>query len=293
MDKIIRLKIDSSSNGKTVKDILLNNMGLSMGVIRGLKQIPDGIMLNNKSVYVTKTVSENDILVVSIKDKQSPNIVPSEITLDILYEDDEIIALNKPREMPTHPSHNHHNDTLANGLVNYFKDKTFTFRAITRLDRDTSGIVLVAKNSISAQILGEDIKNKKIEKEYIAVVNGIPPEGSGVISEPIKRAKEGIILRCVAPDGKEAITKYNVVKNVKDLTLLSLIPITGRTHQLRVHLSYIGTPIYGDDLYGAPQINEKTRLHCRKIRFTHPVSKQKMEIEAPVPADVLDLINDY
>lgn len=290
MDKIIRLKIDSATHGKTVKDILLSNMGLSAGVIRGLKQIPHSIMLNNEAVYVTKTVSLNDMLTVSIKDKQSPNIVPSEIPLDILYEDEEIIALNKPREMPTHPSHNHHNDTLANGLVNYFKDKTFTFRAITRLDRDTSGIVLVAKNSLSAQILGEDIKNKKIEKEYIAVINGQPSDDNGIISAPIKRAKEGIILRCVAPDGKEAVTEYKVLKKINGFTLISLIPITGRTHQLRVHLSHIGNPIYGDDLYGAPQKNEKTRLHCKKLIFNHPVTKKKIEIEAPIPDDILNLI---
>lgn len=290
MDKIIKVIIDNELNGKNIKDIILNYIGISYGTLKSLKGTASSILLNDESVYVTREVKTGDNLTVIIKDKISANIVPTNIPVDILYEDDEIIAVNKPSAMPTHPSHNHHDDTLANGLMHYFKDKNFTFRAITRLDRDTSGVVLVAKNPLSAQLLGEDMKNKKIAKEYLAVVNGKPADSQGIISAPIKREKEGIILRCVAPDGKEAITEYEMIKNSGELSLLRLKPHTGRTHQLRVHLSYIGVPIYGDDLYGAKQINERTRLHCSKLSFMHPALKKETVIEAPIPDDISNLI---
>ena len=290
MDKNIKIIIDKKLNGKKIKDIILEDIGVSYGTLKSLKHIESSVLLNNEPVYVTKTVSENDLLIIDIKDKNSDNISPQNIPLDVLYEDEEIIALNKPSAMPTHPSHNHHYDTLANALMYYYKDKKFTFRAITRLDRDTTGIVLVAKNPLSAQILGNDIRNKKIKKEYIALINGIIDNKKGIISAPIRRKEEGIILRCVAPDGKEAHTEYEILAEKNGLSLIKLIPHTGRTHQLRVHLSHLGFPICGDDLYGAKQTNERTRLHCRKLIFLHPVTKNEIVIEAPVPEDISDLI---
>lgn len=290
MNKNIKIEITENLSGKTVKEILFNEMNLSVATVRHLKNIPGSIKLNNEHVRVTKEVSCKDIIEINIDDENSVNIVPENITLDILYEDDDIIALNKPRNMPTHPSHNHHNDTLANGLMYYFKEN-FTFRAITRLDRDTSGVVLVAKNRFSAQILGNDIKNKKIRKKYIALINGTPEEETGIINAPIKRTKEGIILRCVGFDGKEAITEYKVLKKSNNFSLVELIPVTGKTHQLRVHMSYIGTPIYGDDLYGAPQNGENIRLHCEEISFKHPFEDKIITIKAKIPDDIKEFID--
>lgn len=286
MIKKLDLKIDYDLSGCKIKYILRNHIGLSASIIKSLKRTEDGIILNGERVFVDRVVKFGDDLSISIHDRQSKHIVPVYIPIDILYEDDDILAVNKPHSMPTHPSQNHYEDTLANGIMYYFQNTDFTFRAITRLDRDTSGVVIVAKNPFSAQILGEDMKNKKMNKEYIAVVNGTPNPEKGRISAPIKRREKSVMLRCIAPDGKEAITDYFVEKTYNGLSFVKLHPLTGRTHQLRVHMSYIGTPIYGDDLYGAPQKNERTRLHCREVRFLHPVKRTEVVITAPLPKDI-------
>ncbi len=290
MDKTLSIKINAEMNGRRVGYILKRNMGLSDGIVTDLKKSDDGIVLDGNRVFVNEIVKDGQMLTVSIHDGVS-NIPKSNISLDILYEDEDIIAINKPRSMPTHPSLNHYDDTLANGLMHYYNGHNFTFRTITRLDRDTSGVVLVAKNPLSASVLADSMKNGEINKEYIAVVNKAPIPSEGRISAPIKRKAESIILRCVSDDGKEAITDYKTELSYNGLSLISLFPKTGRTHQLRVHMSYIGTPIYGDDLYGAPQRDETVRLHCRRISFVHPASKERVEIEAPLPEDIKELIN--
>lgn len=290
MEKNIIVKIDKVLHGRDIKYILHNHMELSSTLVKRLKRTDNGILLNGEAVNVLRTVCAGDELVLTFYDESSDNIVPKNIPICILYEDEDIIAVNKPRSMPTHPSFNHYEDTLANGIMYYFRDKDFTFRAITRLDRDTSGVVLVAKNPLSAQILSDDMKNKKINKEYIAVVNGVPEPLYGTVSAPIKRRESSVMLRCVAPDGREAITEYEVEKAFGGLSLVKLRPVTGRTHQLRVHMSFIGTPIYGDDLYGASQMEEETRLHCRRISFFHPMTKEKITVTAPIPDDIKILI---
>ncbi len=289
MNKTIILNITKDMNGKEIKEILSSYLKLSKEIIKQLKTEDNGILLNGEKAYVIKKVSTNDNLTVNIREKFMDNIPPEDIPINILYEDEDILAVNKPRSMPTHPSLNHYTDTLANGVMYYYKNLPFTFRAITRLDRDTSGIVLIAKNVLSAHLLGIEMKNKRIKKNYVAVINGSPADKEGIISAPIKRAKEGIILRCVAPDGKEAVTEYKVVSEWENLSLVSLSPLTGRTHQLRVHMSHIGHPIYGDDLYGAPQKNEVLRLHCKEITFIHPFLKREIKIEAPLPEDISNL----
>lgn len=289
MDKTLTIIVDDKLNNTSIRDIMRKDLGLSSGLIKKLKTYDDGIVLNGVRVNTDRVVSLGDELTFVIHDDTSDNIVAADIELKILYEDDDVIALNKPRNLPTHPSQNHYEDTLANGLMNYYSGLNFTFRAITRLDKDTSGVVLVAKNPYSAQILGNDMKNKKIKKEYVAVVNGIPEPSDGRISAPIRREKESVITRCVAQDGKEAVTDYKAEKSFGRYSLVRLNPLTGRTHQLRVHMSYIGTPIYGDDLYGAPQKDEATRLHCRKLVFIHPSSKKEMTVVAPLPDDMISL----
>ena len=289
MDKTLKIIVDDKLNNTSIRDIMRKDLGISSGLIKKLKTYDDGIVLNGVRVNTDRVVSLGDELTFVIHDDTSDNIVPADIELKILYEDDDVIALNKPRNLPTHPSQNHYEDTLANGLMNYYSGLNFTFRAITRLDKDTSGIVLVAKNPYSAQILGNDMKNKKIKKEYVAVVNGIPEPSDGRVSAPIRREKESVITRCVAQDGKEAVTDYKAEKSFGRYSLVRLNPLTGRTHQLRVHMSYIGTPIYGDDLYGAPQKDEATRLHCRKLVFIHPTSKKEMTVIAPLPDDMISL----
>ena len=284
MDKKFGILIDDTLSGKTVKELLHRN-GVSSTLMTELKESKDGILLNGKKVFVNEKVKTGDRLLITLKDKRS-DIAPSDIPLLVLYEDEDIIAVNKPRNMPIHPSQNHHGDTLANALMHYFLGEDFTFRVITRLDKDTSGVVLLAKNPLSGAILGEAMKKGSIKKEYLALVNGKMNPEKGEINAPIGRREKSVILRCVTPLGKEAITFYETLQSNGDYSLVKLSPLTGRTHQIRVHLSYIGNPIYGDDLYGAAQKDERVRLHCSEISFCHPITGEEMTIEAPLMEDM-------
>lgn len=288
MDKIFDLIIDSSLEGHRIEYVLEKHIGLSTALIRRLKRTADSVMLNGKHASVVERVYVGDKLHITVTGRASENIIPIKMPLDILFEDEDVIAVNKPPLMPTHPSRNHQMDTLANGVIHYLGEGT-VFHAITRLDRETSGVVLIAKNSFAAKLLSEDMKNKKIKKEYVAVLSGIPIPQNGEVDAPIKRKEERNIMRCVAADGKDAVTLYQTEKVMGELSLVKLSPVTGRTHQLRVHMSYIGNPIYGDSMYGAPQCNERTRLHCRSLTFCRPMTKEEITVIAPVPHDILCL----
>lgn len=290
--KTVKLSVDETTSEKTIKTLLRNHIGISAAIVTKLKKYPDGILVNGVHQNVNYIVKNGDELCINIRDNASRNIEPADIPIDIIFEDEEIIVVNKPRNMPTHPSQNHHGDTLANGVMYYYKNTSFTFRPITRLDRDTSGVVLIAKNQLSASNLSEQMQNFKIQKQYIAVCHGVFENKSGVIDAPIARVEGSGILREVSEFGKTAVTEYQVIDEKNGLTLVKLFPKTGRTHQLRVHLSHIGHPIYGDDLYGSPVKNGCTLLHCEKISFIHPKTSEKTEIVAPVPNDIKESMKD-
>ncbi len=281
----IEFKITADLSGAEVKQILYKSLSLSSKLIRKLKTYEDGILLNYNKVTVSHKVFEGDILTVNIKDEASLNIVPNDIPLDIVYEDEDILAVNKPYNMPTHPSINHYEGTLANGVMNYYKDKDFAFRAVNRLDRDTTGIVLIAKNRYSAEFLSRQIRNGEIKKTYLAICMGVPKPYDGVIDAPIKRKEDSVITRVVAYDGQYAKTGYSVIKSENGCSLVKLNPETGRTHQIRVHMAHIGHPLYGDFIYGEEIEGERTRLHCRALSFYHPVKEEIMTLTADVPDD--------
>jgi len=289
MEKIITLKIEKENESLKIESVLRNSLRFSSALLGKLKRKDGSVLLNGANAKLTDRVKSGDELIVKIPKEKTENIIPVKMPLDILYEDEDILAVNKPSSMPVHPVRNHEKDTLANGILCHLGEKS-TIHIITRLDRETSGIVLVAKNPLSAAILTEQIKNRKIEKEYIAIVEGTPNPEKGTITAHIK--KEGMgICREVSPDGKEAITEYETIKISGNLVKIRAIPITGRTHQIRVHMSYIGTPIYGDSLYGKPRAGERTKLHCEKISFTHPITNKPIVVKAPLPADMTELIN--
>ena len=279
------LTIPENLAGHEIKYILKNHFGFSSRLITALKA-DNGITLNGKKEFVNKKVNPDDVLKLTLPDTASENITPENIPLDILYEDEDLLIINKPPKMPTHTSIYHNEGTVANAVMYYFRDIPFTFRAPSRLDRDTSGVLIIAKNAFSAGCIAKDIKNGDFHKEYAAVCVGVPSEKNGTISAPIMREKEGIIKRIISPDGKSAVTDYEVIEILENLSLLRLFPKTGRTHQIRLHLSYIGTPIYGDFLYGTEVSGERTRLHCKSVSFTHPTTKEKIKITAPLPQDM-------
>ena len=283
--KTLSITITDEFSERLIKDILKNHFKLSAGIITRLKKYDNGILLNGERATVAKVLHTGDLLEINILDENSKNIEPVYIPLDILYEDEDILAVNKSGNMPTHPSIKHHGDTLANGVMYYYKDTSFTFRAITRLDRETSGIVLIAKNQLSAKKLSEQMQAGKILKEYTAITQNKPNPESGIIDKPIKRANDTLILRSIAPDGKSAITEYKVAGEKNGFYFISLKPKTGRTHQIRVHLASINCPIYADGLYGTEIKNERCRLHCSKITFAHPSNGKAITISAPLPKD--------
>ncbi len=266
--------IDRENSGKTVLEYLKKTLFMSRAEISSLKKKELGMVLNGVRVTVRAVLSYGDILFLDRADGEdglNENIVPADIPIDIIFENDDIIALNKPYAMPTHPSHGHYDDTLANALVNYFmkKDIPFVFRAVSRLDRDTSGIVLVAKNKASAYKLSRLISEGRINKTYTAAVEG-KLSSSGVIIRNIKRRQESIIERVVCPDdeGQYCETHYSPIAYDGRYTLLSVSPITGRTHQIRVHMASIGHPILGDTLYGtACRDIGRQALHCSSLEI--------------------------
>ena len=268
-----------------IKSILRQKLGISAAVLTKLKKSPKGILLNGEAVFATQEVKCGDTIEIALEDANSQNIVPTPMELDIIYEDEDILAVNKPWNMPTHPSQNHHDDTLANGVMHHFKGSGFTFRVITRLDKDTSGVVLIAKNKIAASKLSDKMTKGEIQKEYLAICHGTLEDENGTIDAPIQRKEGSTIMREVNPNGKPSITQYEVISEENDLSLVKLNPVTGRTHQLRVHLSHIEHPIYGDDMYGSPIEGERCRLHCRAIGFVHPITNQKQTVEAAIPID--------
>ena len=289
---LLKYTAKKDDSGKSVKQIIEREFSLSSRTLSKLKK-NGGIKVNRNIVTVRFSLSESDILTLSIDDIPSQSIERVDIPLDVLYEDEDILIVNKPLGMPTHPSQGHHTDTLANAVMYRYRDTDFTFRAITRLDGDTTGVVLIARNALSAQRLTHSLQNGDIKKEYAAVVLGVPEKSKGIIDAPIARCEDSIIKRKIDPDGKRAVTHYEVdfTRNDGLYSLVKAFPITGRTHQIRLHLSHIGHPIYGDFLYGDPIDGVRAYLHCRSLTFPHPMTKEIMTVAAPLPQDIRTIMN--
>lgn len=285
MKREFLFKIDNKYSNVEIKWFLENVLKCSKNIISKLKQ-GDFILVNGKRENVRKKLLEGDEVRIIIPSQKSENILPNpDIKFRILYEDEDILVVDKPYGMPTHPSIHHYTDTLANGVCAYINSPDFTFHPVNRLDRETSGVVLLAKNMLSAHLLSKQLKEHKIEKTYYAITKNCPKEDSGTIIAPIARERESIIKRCVREDGKYAETLYKVIKSNGDKTLVMTKPVTGRTHQIRVHFAHIGCPLLGDRLYGTEILNERTRLHCKELTFIHPITEKKMTITSPEPDD--------
>ena len=289
--------IDERCDGKTVKSYLFSELHLSRAMVIRLKNREDGILLCGRRVFVTEKLKAGDELCLSLEDRQlGENIRPVEMPLDIIFEDDRFIAINKPPNLPTHPSLYHYDDTLANGLAYYYQSKgrPFVFRAVNRLDRDTSGVILVSKDKDASAKMNKLIAAHRADKQYIALLEGELYE-DGVIEKNIERAEQSIILRRVTDNGGEyAKTLFSVLEVKNGRTLVRCCPYTGRTHQLRVHFSSIGHPIVGDDLYGsASSVIGRQALHAISLGFDHPFSDKHITVFAPMPEDFTNALKEY
>lgn len=275
--------------------LFLKEHGYSSNLIVHLKKTPESILKNGIWSYVNEPLHVGDTLHIHIEENEgSDNIVPNKMLLSILYEDEDILVIDKPANMPIHPSINHYEQTLANGVLWYYTAQQipYTFRCITRLDRDTTGVTLLAKHMLSASVLSKAMQQKQIQKEYLALCDGVTPE-EGTIDAPICRTADSVIERCVDfENGDSAVTRFVREWTNGQISLVRLKPETGRTHQIRVHMKHIGHPLLGDFLYhpGNYSMNRQA-LHCASLTFTHPITGEKLTINAKLPDDMQQLLS--
>ena len=253
MDRVLEYEIPSEYDGANITTVLKQHFKISTNLIKDLKKYKEGIQVNGEHKRVVDLAAKGDILKITIRDTASENIVPTDIPLDIVYEDEDVLVINKPSNMPTHPSMGNYENSLA---------------------------------YIHAR-LGEEIQKKELKRKYMCIVCG-DVERDGTVDAPIRRADGSVINRIVAPDGQRAVTHYRVIKRYGEYTLLEMKLETGRTHQIRVHMAYIGHPLVGDWLYGTEDHNiaKRQMLHSCYLCFTHPITGQIMEFKDEMAEDM-------
>lgn len=302
---ILKYTKNNLDNYKNVRQILFNEFNISCILCTKLRKNKK-ILLNNSITYIDKEISNGDTVSISIDfDEDNSNIVPTKMDLKILYEDDALLILDKPSGIPVHPSILHFENSLSNGVKYYFDSINLhkKIRLVNRLDKDTSGIVIFAKNEYVHDILSKQMQSNIFKKEYIAICEGKFETKKGTVNVPIARKENSIIERCVDPSGHNSITHYEIlsetyIKDNKsynlDSDVLSKLLInleTGRTHQIRVHMAYLGHPIIGDSLYGhETSLINRQALHAYKVEFIHPITKEKMNIFSPLPDDMINIL---
>ncbi|MDQ0215647.1 23S rRNA pseudouridine1911/1915/1917 synthase [Oikeobacillus pervagus] len=290
----IQWLIDDSNDGMSIKEFLTNHK-ISKRALTDIKFSGGTILVNGREENVRYLLSTGEHLnVIFPPEIPSEQMMSEEIQLNILYEDDDLIVVDKPAGMNTIPSREHPHGSLANALIGYY-DQQQLQRAphiVTRLDRDTSGLVLIAKHRHVHHLLSEMQKKNEIKRVYEALAEGVFKETMGKIEQPIGRKTTSIIEREVREDGQYACTHYRVKQQFKDFALIQLHLKTGRTHQIRVHLSYIHHPLVGDDLYGgSTRLLSRQALHCSELRIVHPISGEKKVWKSPLPDDITQLID--
>ena len=276
----------------TLKEVLLDKLNFSVRSLSKMKRYKT-VKVNNQYIKPSDTVKKGDLIEVEIIEDMA-EFQPQNLNLDILYDDFDIIMVNKSPFMVVHPTKSHFENTIANGVTDYIikqKEKV-KIRFVNRLDMNTSGLVIVAKNPYAQFVLSSDMKDDKVEKMYIAVVKGIVKEDFGTINEPIYRPTDDSVKRIVHEDGQPSVTHFEVVERLKDATVLKLRLETGRTHQIRVHLNHIGHGIIGDELYGYVDENliNRQALHAYSLKFNQPRTREILEFKAPIPKDMEELI---
>ncbi|MFE5318635.1 RluA family pseudouridine synthase [Paenibacillus sp. NPDC056579] len=316
--------VSPEEEGIFLKTILQSRMGLSRKLLSRLKLTEQGITVNGERKYISVRVQAGDVVEVRMEQEQSDDILPQDLPLTILYEDDHLLVLNKPAGMIVHPTHGHYVNTLANAVVYYWQQQgwNYRFRPIHRLDQETSGTLAVAKNPFIHQQVSEQMQAHEVKKEYLALVHGAVASDEGTVNEPIDRDPEQPHLRIVTESGYSAVTHYRVERRFREATLVRLWLETGRTHQIRVHMKHLGHPLLGDKLYKleagglgrsmespsdddqacsgnkAPDGElgtaaqedafglERHALHACSLGFVHPATKQWIEFQAPLPEDL-------
>lgn len=287
--------VKENDKNKTIKQVLKNEFKISNRLILKLKN-NNQIFVNNKNEWLDYNIKCNDIVTANLDFiEDSSNIVPTKMELDIIYEDEAFLIINKPAGIAIHPSILHFENSLSNGVKFYFDSINLhrLIRPVNRLDRNTSGLVVFAKNEYIQESLIKQMTENIFSKEYLCLANGCFDDKQGIINAPIGRKNNSIIERCISfENGQESITEYEVLQNFQNFSLVKCKLKTGRTHQIRVHMAYIGHALLGDDLYGTQSsLINRQALHSCKIEFIHPISNKKVCFTAPLPNDIQNIIN--
>lgn len=293
------MEIVSNEENIRIDKYLSETLDYSREFIQKLIQ-NDLILVNDKKVKASYKLELNDKIVINSEDyEQDTQIVPTKMALDIVYEDEDVMVINKPSGLVVHPGSGNYTNTLVNGLMYYTKnlsDINGDIRPgiVHRIDKDTSGLLLVAKTNKAHEILADDFKNKRVKREYIALLNGVFKQGSATIDAPIGRDKNFRERMCVtAENSKNAVTHMKVLKRYKKYTLVSCVLDTGRTHQIRVHMAYIGYPVHNDPVYAKGEATSFGQfLHSYKMKFIHPITKKEMKFEAPLPKEFEEFLKE-
>ena len=290
------MEIISSDNEIRIDKYLTSKLDLSRETIS--KMIDNGyILVNDKNVKCSYKVKENDKILVKDGFIKEMDLEATKMELNIVYEDDYLMVIDKPSGLVVHPGAGNSNNTLVNGLLYYNKALSnkddFRPGIVHRLDKDTSGLMIVAKDDKAHEILADDFKNKRVHREYIALLDGVFPQEKAIVDAPIGRSKTFFDKMEVTKDGKKAVTHIEVLKKYKDYTLVKLVLETGRTHQIRVHLSYIGYPVHNDPVYSNKKCSSFGQfLHSAYLKFEHPITKKVLEFNSKLPKEFQDFIEN-
>lgn len=291
MDRILTYKITNDADGQSILQFLKTNR-FSHSVITQLKKTQRGILIGEEWVHVSRLLKSDETLILRLTEPGMPaqKILPAQLPVSIVHEDEDLLVVNKPSGMPVHPSMGHSENTLANAIAGHAlqKQEYYPFRCVSRLDRDTSGLTVIAKNAYSSCILNEQMRERKIHRTYYAIAEG-KTQKEGTVTAPIARKKDTIIERTVDfVSGEAAVTHYTRLAYQDGLSFLKLRLETGRTHQIRVHMKYTGHPLIGDFLYNPKDSRMKRQaLHAGNLEFVHPVSRKPLSYTAPLPEDMM------
>lgn len=297
MQRTITYTVSEKEDGRLVLDILRGSMDLSATLVKKVKYRDRGILCNGQSIRTDQRVHAGDQLSVCVEEKQacSAQIVPTRGTPQIVYEDEDLLVVNKPADLVVHPSPGHHADSLANILLWHYlqRGETMVFHPVHRLDRGTSGLLVVAKHAHAQALLTKQMHTGAFSRRYMALVCGRMPSGQGTISAPIARVPDQVLLRRVDPQGARAVTHYRVLHSDETKSLLALRLQTGRTHQIRVHMAYLGHPLLGDFLYGQEDGSiARPALHAMELKLVQPLTKEPLLFTAPIPEDMQRCLPD-
>ena len=300
MERILTYTISFLEDNLTISE-LLKRKGFSSQNIIELKKMERSVLINNEWMHMNYRLQANQELVIHIQENNSnEHIVPIALPFPIVYEDEDIVVINKPANMPIHPSQNNYENTLATAAAYYYEirqNTPFTFRCINRLDRDTTGLTILAKNMYSANILASYMQERKIKRLYVAILDGSLEKKWGTLNRPIGRKDNSTIEREINYEqGEKAITHYYRIEQFGNYQLAAFQLETGRTHQIRVHMSSINAPLVGDTLYNtkpSATLMNRQALHAYRISFPHPISGKTMKFVAPVPEDMTSFLDSF